>query len=88
MRCCIWRYFRQFGGAEHNYLVPDNVREEHGLVEAARVSPTNLGLLLNARQVACELRLPDGAGVGHAYGRVPVDIERMAQFPRAHLQLV
>ncbi|MGA2888823.1 MAG: glucoamylase family protein [Terracidiphilus sp.] len=50
----LWRYFHQFGGEHHNYLIPDNV-EEDGLVEAARVSPTNLGLLLNARQAACEL---------------------------------
>jgi len=49
----IWRYFREFGGERHNYLIPDNV-EEDGLFEAARVSPTNLGLLLNARQAACE----------------------------------
>ena len=49
-----WRYFHQFGGERHNYLIPDNVEEE-GLYEAARVSPTNLGLLLNARQAACEL---------------------------------
>lgn len=50
----IWRYFNQFGGERHNYLIPDNVEEE-GLREAARVSPTNVGLLLNARQAACEL---------------------------------
>ena len=50
----IWRYFHQFGAERHNYLIPDNVEEE-GLFEAARVSPTNLGLLLNARQGACEL---------------------------------
>jgi len=50
----IWRYFYQFGGERHNYLIPDNV-EEDGLFEAARVSPTNIGLLLNARQAACEL---------------------------------
>ena len=49
----IWRYFSQFGAERHNYLIPDNVEEE-GLFEAARVSPTNLGLLLNARQAACE----------------------------------
>jgi hypothetical protein len=49
----IWRYFHQFGGESHNYLIPDNV-EEDGLQEAARVSPTNIGLLLNARQAACE----------------------------------
>jgi hypothetical protein len=49
----IWRYFRQFGAEHHNFLIPDNVEEE-GLFEAARVSPTNVGLLLNARQAACE----------------------------------
>ena len=49
----IWRYFHQFGAEGHNFLIPDNVEEE-GSVEAARVSPTNIGLLLNARQSACE----------------------------------
>jgi hypothetical protein len=46
-----WRFFYQYGGEGHNYLIPDNVEEE-GLFEAARVSPTNFGLLLNARQAA------------------------------------
>jgi cyclic beta-1,2-glucan synthetase len=46
-----WRYFNQFGGESHNYMIPDNVEEE-GVFEAARVSPTNFGLLLNARQAA------------------------------------
>ena len=50
----IWRYFYQFGGERHNFLIPDNVEEEETF-EAARVSPTNVGLLLNARQAACEL---------------------------------
>jgi len=49
----VWRFFYEFGGARHNYLIPDNVEEE-GIFEAARVSPTNLGLLFNARQAACE----------------------------------
>jgi cyclic beta-1,2-glucan synthetase len=48
-----WRYFAEYSTAEHNWLVPDNVQEEPPAV-AARVSPTNIGLLLNARQVACE----------------------------------
>ena len=59
----VWRFFYEFGGARHNYLIPDNV-EEDGLFEAARVSPTNLGLLFNARQAACEfgfLTLPEYA---------------------------
>jgi hypothetical protein len=49
----VWRFFHEFGGERHNYLIPDNV-EEDGIFEAARVSPTNLGLLFNARQAACE----------------------------------
>ncbi|MEO8727464.1 MAG: glucoamylase family protein [Acidobacteriaceae bacterium] len=49
-----WRYFAEFSTPEHNWLIPDNVQEKPAQV-AARLSPTNLGLLLNARQAACEL---------------------------------
>ncbi len=49
-----WRYFAEFSGSRHHWLVPDNVQEEPAKI-AARVSPTNLGFLLNARQIACEL---------------------------------
>ncbi len=48
-----WRYFAEFCTAEHNWLIPDNVQEEPPAV-APRLSPTNLGLLLNARQAAVE----------------------------------
>ncbi|HZQ17549.1 MAG TPA: glucoamylase family protein [Terriglobales bacterium] len=48
-----WRYFLEFSTEEHNWLIPDNVQQEPFQV-APRVSPTNVGLLLNARQVACE----------------------------------
>jgi cyclic beta-1,2-glucan synthetase len=62
-----WRYFYEFGGAAHNYLIPDNV-EERELFEAARVSPTNFGLLLNARQAANTfgyLTLPEFVSLTH-----------------------
>jgi hypothetical protein len=49
-----WRYFAEFCTEEHHWLIPDNVQEEPRAI-AARVSPTNLGLLLNSQQVACEL---------------------------------
>lgn len=49
-----WRYFAEFSNKEQNWLVPDNVQERAGQV-ANRISPTNLGFLLNARQIACEL---------------------------------
>ena len=48
-----WRYFAEYSTAEHNWLVPDCVQAEPALV-ASKISPTNLGFLLNARQVACE----------------------------------
>ncbi len=61
----IWRFFYEYGGSRHNYLIPDNI-EEATLFEAARVSPTNFGLLLNARQAAVRfgfLTLPEFAAL-------------------------
>jgi hypothetical protein len=49
----IWRYFAEFGGAENHWLIPDNV-EEKETHQVRKLSPTNLGMLLNARQAACE----------------------------------
>jgi cyclic beta-1,2-glucan synthetase len=49
-----WRYFAEWSNEEHHWLIPDNLQQEPSRV-AERTSPTNLGLLLNARQVACEL---------------------------------
>jgi len=49
----IWRYYATFSTAEHNWLIPDNVQEEPARI-AARLSPTNLGFLFNARQAAVE----------------------------------
>ncbi len=50
----IWRYFAEFSTEEHNWLVPDNLQYQPRKI-AATLSPTNVGLLLNARQVANEL---------------------------------
>ena len=49
-----WRYFREFSNAENHWLIPDNVQENPPLV-AARLSSTNLGLLLNGQLAAHEL---------------------------------
>ncbi len=48
-----WRYFADFSRAENHWLVPDNVQEEPYRI-ADRISPTNLGFLLNVRQAAHE----------------------------------
>jgi hypothetical protein len=79
----IWRYFHQFGTERHNYLIPDNV-EENGLFEAPRVSPTNVGLLLNTRQAAAHfgfLSLPEFA---HLTEKSLTTIDRLEKF-RGHL---
>ena len=49
-----WRFFREFSNERENYLIPDILKEEGGLL-AHRVSTTNLGLLLNARIAALDL---------------------------------
>jgi hypothetical protein len=46
-----WRFFRQFSTAEMKWLIPDNVQEAPFTV-TAKLSPTNLGLLLTARLAA------------------------------------
>jgi cyclic beta-1,2-glucan synthetase len=49
-----WRYFLEFGDEQNHWLIPDNV-EEKNTHQVRKLSPTNLGMLLNARQAACEL---------------------------------
>jgi len=50
----IWRFYAEFSDEKHHYLIPDNV-EETSLHQAPRVSTTNIGMLLNARQAAAQL---------------------------------
>jgi cyclic beta-1,2-glucan synthetase len=63
----IWRYFLEFSNPEHNWFVPDNI-QGIPLRATATVSPTNVGLLLNSRQVAAEfgyLTVPEMADLTH-----------------------
>ncbi len=79
-----WRYFAEFSTAEHNWLIPDNVQEEPAAI-AARISPTNLGFLLNARQVACEfgfLTVPEFAE------QTLRTLATVAKLPRSHGHLL
>jgi len=78
-----WRYFEENSGAGEHWLIPDNVQESPEGV-AHRISPTNLGLLLNARQAAYGfgyLTLPEFVSVTASTLAV------LAQFPkhRGHL---
>ena len=78
-----WRYFAEFSNQEHNWLIPDNVQEEPYRV-AARVSPTNIGLLLNARQVACELGYISVSEFSEQTARTLATMRRMKRY-RGHL---
>ena len=49
----VWRYFHEFGDEKNHWLIPDNV-EEKDTLQVRKLSPTNLGMLFNARQAACE----------------------------------
>jgi len=78
-----WRYFAEFSTEEHNWLIPDNVQEAPFAV-AARVSPTNLGFLLNARQVACAFGYLSVPEFAEQTARTFATMRRM-QHHRGHL---
>jgi cyclic beta-1,2-glucan synthetase len=50
----LWRFYADFGGVDNHWLIPDNI-EEKDMHAVRKLSPTNLGMLLNARQAAREL---------------------------------
>ena len=52
----IWRFYADFGGPRNHWLIPDHVLEA-GYSPIKLLTPTNIGMLLNARQAACELGL-------------------------------
>jgi len=59
----VWRYFHEFSNEKNHWLIPDNV-EEKEMFQVQKLSPTNLGMLFNARQAAYEfgfLTLPEFA---------------------------
>ncbi len=49
----MWRYFREFSTEGRHWLIPDHVHEDGAVAE--RLSPTNLGFLLDARVAAVHL---------------------------------
>jgi hypothetical protein len=56
-----WRFFSEFSDARNNWLIPDNANDRTAVLDQ-RLSPTNLGFLLNSRLVAHEfgyLTLPE-----------------------------
>lgn len=78
-----WRYFVDWSNEEHHWLIPDNLQEEPYRV-AARTSPTNLGLLLNARQVACEMGYLTVPELVELSSRTLATLEKLPKY-RGHL---
>lgn len=48
-----WRFFAELSNEGNHWLIPDNIQQQPYRY-AERLSPTNLGLLLNSRQAAVE----------------------------------
>jgi hypothetical protein len=51
----MWRFYREWSTPANHWLIPDNVCEDGAV--AQRLSPTNAGLLLNARVAAVHFGL-------------------------------
>ena len=51
-----WQFFQKFATAEENELIPDRFQQSPPLV-VSKISPTNLGFLLNSQLAACDLGL-------------------------------
>ena len=79
----IWRYYATFSNQEHNWLVPDTVQEEPPRI-AAQISPTNLGFLLNARQVALDFGYLTVPGFVEQTARTLDTVARLQKY-RGHL---
>lgn len=74
-----WRFFREFSTAEENWLIPDAIQQEPALV-AHRISPTNLGFLLNSRLAARDLGFLTLPELITATERTFGTIQRMEKF--------
>ena len=77
-----WRFFRDWGSSSANWLIPDSV-SENGAAEL-RLSPTNLGMLLNARIAGVHLGV---TSLAEFVFETRQTLERVAALPkhRGHL---
>ncbi len=78
-----WRFFREYSSAEENWLIPDIVQQTPPQI-AHRISTTNLGLLLNARQAALDFGFLTLGEFTRDTGRTLQTVARMPKF-KGHL---
>jgi|SRR5579871_368566 len=78
----VWRFFHDWSSSSANWLIPDSV-SENGAVEL-KVSPTNLGMLLNARIAGVHLGVTP---LGEFVFETRQTLERVLALPkhRGHL---
>ena len=77
-----WKFFDRFSTEEDHWLIPDNVLEEPPFV-AHRISPTNLGFLLNAQVSAYDFGFINQDELGMRLGRIFDSMDRLERF-RGH----
>jgi len=77
-----WRYFETFSTPRHRNLIPDNYQVDTGAA-AARISPTNLGLLMNSQLAAVDLGFMSCKDLVRRSRDVMESVQQMGRF-RGH----
>jgi cyclic beta-1,2-glucan synthetase len=75
----IWQFFHDWSSASTNWLIPDSVRDD-GAIDM-RLSPTNLGMLLNARIAALHLGI---ASLAEFVFETRQTLDRVVRLPKFH----
>jgi len=78
----IWRFFHDWSCGSTNWLIPDSVRDD-GTVDL-RLSPTNLGMLLNTRIAAIHLGMSSLSEFVFSTRQTLDQVSRMKKY-RGHL---
>ena len=79
----IWRFYADYAGEENQWLVPDHV-EEKDFNQVRLLTPTNIGMLLNARLAAYELHFTTLPEFVHSTLGSLASYERMEKY-RGHV---
>ena len=79
----IWRFYADYAGEENHWLVPDHV-EEKNFHQVRLLTPTNIGMLLNARLAAYELNFTTLPEFAHATLRSLASYQQLEKY-RGHV---
>ncbi len=71
-----WRFFDHFSKAEDHWLIPDNVLEKTAFA-AHRISPTNMGFLLNAQLAAYDFAFITRQQLGERLSLILDSLEKL-----------